>query len=442
MSLDVKVVNLSIGTAGTPLAITGVGFQPKAVIFISSGRTSGTDGGAGADSRTMFGFAAATTGGGGTKQRCSATIDLDGVTSFSHSSANRSDACIAALTTAGAVDGLASLGSFDADGFTLNRDNPFSVDIRVTAICYGGADITNIEIGTHNTPTAGTEPFTEDITAGFTCTDDDAIGFLIGCRGPADNGTANDSDISIGAFTSPTSQFALMSGANNANASVTQVIRHLGDTQCYVGCNAAVTSLIRRAQLDSWITNGFRLQWNEIFTQSSVVYWMVIKGGQWKVLSGTTATSLTTVSVAGTGFTVKGGMVFSHISTEQTADAVQSGGNLSLGCFDGPASRACHATLNSDNVATSEVAHRVEHDEVYANISSSGGILGLMDVQSLDGDGVTFVMDDADPSGSFFVAVMVGETGGGGGGGGGGSGPVKPNRISIPRQAALESAIV
>lgn len=413
--------------------MTGLSFQPKAIRFISCGHTAG--GGGGGNGMVMMGMAAATTGGGGTKQRCSVTLDQDGITSFNHRSANRSDACIVALTTGGAVDGQAALTTFNADGFTVNRSNAFSVDIRVMAICYGGTDITDIEIGTYNTPIAGTPPFTEDITTGFTCVDNEAIGFLMSCRGPADNGGAVDSDLALGAFTSPSSQYAYCGGANDANASVTQCIKHLDTTQCYAGVNAAVTSLIRRAQFTSWITNGFRLQWNEIFTQSAVVYWMVIKGGKWKILSGTTATTATTVSVAGTGFTVVGGVVLSHLTGQNSVDAVSAGDQMSIGGFSGPTNRACHSHLNEDNVATSSVAQRVEHAEVYAQINNAGTVVGLMDVQSLESDGVTFVMDDPDPAGNFFVVECVGETIVSGGG----SGPVKPNRIVVPREAVHRS---
>lgn len=428
MSLQMKVVVFNIGTGivASTVGVTGAGFAPKAVLFFASGRTEAVDTGGAATSNRLIGFAAATTEGGGLKQSGVGSRDADAITAaagFQHDFMQRIDSSVLALLNTGTLDGQAHVTSFDADGCTLTIDNQFAISQRVVALFIGGTDITNIEIGAFSSPGSGTPPFTADVTTGFTCTDDQAVLFMVGGRSSADNDNDTDSTMSFGMATSPTNQCSWTASADDAHPTTTAVNRHLQTgALCYANWNATANSLVRRAGLNAWITNGFQLLWKSMNAVVSRIYWLVIKGGRWKLAEGTTATSLTTVPVTGVGFPPVGGIVLSASlaadsgtgSTSFTANDVWS-----IGAFTGAANRACVALYNLSGSGTSAVGTRVEHDETYAQIDNTGALLGLMDVQSMDSDGVTFVMDDADPAGSLFAVLFGGSAGGAVGVGGG-----------------------
>jgi hypothetical protein len=428
MSLSIKDVEFNIGTGviGTDVVVSGVGFQPKAILFFAMGRTEGTDAGAGGTTNRMVGWAAATTEGGGTKQHVVCTRADDGVAADTsdarHFIAN--NACVLAMASGGTLDGNASLQSFNADGFTLNIDNQFSIDQRVLALCLGGSDITDIEAGAFSTPTSGTTPFTQDVTTGFTCVNNEAVVFFLGGQNNVENDASNDSTLSFGAATAPTSRFAFTGSRDDAHAGTTLAISSLSNQLCHAIINGGHSSISRRLDFDSWITNGFRITVEQLMGSAARVFWLAIKGGKWKVIEGLTQTGLTTTVLTGAGFAPLGGLVVGDPAAEHdgSSGSMANLDRVSLGVFTSASSRRCVAHYDDHGVATSQAATRIEHDEVLAHIANEGGAVALMDVQSLDSDGVTLVMDDADIAQNYFVALLAGNAGGGGGGGGSGKG--------------------
>jgi hypothetical protein len=60
-------------------------------------------------------------------------------------------------------------------------------------------------------------------------------------------------------------------------------------------------------------------------------------------------------------------------------------------------------------VADADVFLASEYDAVYIDIDpTSSSVVGLMDVKSIDTDGFTCIMDDADPSGKFVWYLALG----------------------------------
>ncbi len=434
MSLSAKYLAFNIGIGTTPVVVAGVGFQPKAVLFFAIGRTDAVDAGGRADPNRMAGFAAATTQGGGTKQSavCTRTQDAlaTGVADSGHSI--RSDACVVAVTATGTIDGRASLASFNADGITLNIDDQFTVNQRVLALFLGGSDLVNIEMGAFNSPTTGVLPFAQDVTTGFTCADNEGVLFVLGGKNNADNNNGADSSFSFGAATAPgSSQFSLHGATDDQHATTTLGIRRLRRSAVYASPSGTIASIVRQANLNAWITNGFRLEWNDISSIDARLYWLVIKGARWKVLSGLTATSLAAIPLTGALCTPVAGLVASvHAAGEHSgsSSSFESGDHCSIGAFSGLTARGAVAQHVAHGVATSVTSTRVEHDAVMAQIDSAGAVTGLMDLQSLDADGVTFVMDDADPAQAYFATLLVGNPSGVGGGAGGGLAPRRRRR--------------
>lgn len=420
MTLLAKAVAKNIGTGlvGSTVLVTGVGFQPKAVFAFASRRTENVDA-QGQQTNTRSWGMGGDKGGGVIGQHVNCSYSGHGVV---HPSAvdneeqrTHSDNLIMVPTSTGNIDGAAALTSFNADGCLLTITNAFPSDIRVIFWFVGGTDILDVAVGTFIGPFTGTTPFNTDVTGlGFTPVTGQAIGFLLGSTSFADNDNSIDSDLAFGAFVRATEQAVLMSGSNDKPATLSQSISVCHDLECLVSPNTSLANTNRRAQFVSWIADGFRLQYNEVSIEDVVTQYMVINGGNWAIRPFSTATSLADVPITGVGIgTPAGGMVFSHMKAETGQDAISSDQADSVGVFDSPSSRYAVAEFQKDNLATTAVATAIQHDEVYINIDENGTILGLMDIKTIDADGVTFTMDDADPSICFGWTVLVGSSGGG-----------------------------
>lgn len=136
---------------------------------------------------------------------------------------------------------------------------------------------------------------------------------------------------------------------------------------------------------------------------------MCIKGGNWLIGDGLTQTdTVTDIVETGFGFAPTGAMFVSHCNTKSTADTAQNHASLSIGAMDSASSRGAQAAYMENGTADSECTTAVEHDAVYINISNADAVQGLMDVKSVDSDGFTLIMDDADPSQNYFWYVAAG----------------------------------
>ena len=128
-----KLVVFDLPTSTGNLAVTGVGFQPKALILY--GCNALADGW----SNTVPGvFVGAVDEAGGQWATASVTDDgtQDGACILNEST------CLQIFSNAaGAIDAVASFVSFDSDGFTIDVTNaPASAGIKVGAIALGGLD--------------------------------------------------------------------------------------------------------------------------------------------------------------------------------------------------------------------------------------------------------------------------------------------------------------
>jgi hypothetical protein len=399
MALSAKVVTfLAVdGIVGTTQAITGVGFLPKAILFWYGGSNSAADQTtAGQDARCGFGYAASPTDRG-----CLAGFNADALATMDTNRATRGDCCIASCSTT-AVTGRWDLQSFDADGFTLvvDQDPPAGDNRRIIALCLGGDDITAVKGGSF-TKIAGTG--SQGVTGvGF----QPDMTFLFSAGNVAIPDTDVDLSFSFGFARSAAEQAVLHGYSQDAQAnSVTS--RYSRFDECLFVKSPSDNN--HRATFVSQDADGFTLNWLTGAEQIVNLY-LCIKGGGWKIGSSATATSLTTVATSGYGFAPKGVMVLSHLNTAQsTAGTPDNNLNWSVGAADSPTSRAAHSQNQDNGQATSDTWFGQELDEVYSNISGGAGVVGLMDLQSFDVDGATFVMDDADPTARVFGYIAFGD---------------------------------
>jgi hypothetical protein len=396
LSAKVGAFNSSTAAAGNTVAVTGVGFTPKALILWWSGRTETTDAVGGFSHQRGWGFVASTT------QRCCTTSQSqDAQTSAVTDRHHRADACVSTLTTAGAQDGLLDLQSFDADGFTLIIDDAFAASIRIHYLALGGDDLTNAHVGSVETEAdAGAQAITG---VGF---QPDCVFFLSN----HDTGTTINVDTRMlfGAAVSPT-ELGVWAGGSNDAAATMQTVSYCNDAELMAMMTASTNDINDRASFTGMDSDGFTINWDENSGQLRWFYWLALKGGQYKIGSLTTQTDTTTDIVeTGFGFQPVGALFVSHCQAESTIDALQDHDAWSMGAFSSTSNRGAQGTLDQDNTADSTVAAAVEHDAVYVNISTADAVEGLMDIKSVDSDGFTCIMDDADPSAAFVWYVAFG----------------------------------
>lgn len=178
---------------------------------------------------------------------------------------------------------------------------------------------------------------------------------------------------------------------------------------------ANMSSVTSRADFVSFLSNGFRINWAESATARRV-HWVALKGGSYIVGNLLTQTdTVTDIAETGFGFQPSGALFVSHGQAESTSDTAQDHDRLSIGAFDSTSSRVAMGTLDEDNLGDSEVTTAHEFDEVYVSISTASAIQGLMDIKSVESDGLTMIMDDADPAQAFVWYMAVGAVAAAGG---------------------------
>lgn len=133
MAVSTKRGSFVANTSTGNQAISGLGFQPKLVLFLAVGRTA--VGEAQGDLKLCLGAAS---GSGAADQWAQARYVQDNVASSNCGQRSDSKCIIVPLGTT-TVDGEASLVSFDADGFTINWSDAPASAFLIEYIAFGGA---------------------------------------------------------------------------------------------------------------------------------------------------------------------------------------------------------------------------------------------------------------------------------------------------------------
>ena len=412
MALSVKVssFNTTTGAAGGTVSITDAGFQPSAVIFwcTKSTITGSTDEVVGSHLSTGIGFAVSSTARaavGMQSEDASASSDTDRF--------HDNTQCVSVRTITGAVDGSLDFSAFTANGFDLTIDDAFTASYHIHYIAFGGTDLTNVY----------TNSFPFPITTGnFDVTDPgfqpDVVFFVFPNDATAPPARVVNAAVSFGWAVSSTQQ-ALVGMCSVHNITEGDTANYGLSSECIAGmptsANPAAPS--SEATFVSFLSNGFRINVTDALTTASNCYYLCLKGGQWAAGESLTQTDTTTdIVVSGLAFQPVGGMVISHANVESTPNTVQTHNRASIGGFDSATSRGCQGHLDQDAVLDTVCTLIVEHDAVYASITTGEAIDALMDVKSVDAGGVTFIMDDADSAQNWFAWLMCGSAAGGGGG--------------------------
>lgn len=406
-----SIVVTGADAVGTIYTVSGLSFQPKALVFVSGTPNTAVDAGSATESaKRAVGFATSTT-----NRACVATRANDNAGTAVCTSGHTEGAVAMTLnaTTPG-VSAAVDLNSITSDGFTLIvDDNGDSWTIFWQA--WGGSDITNAEVVTTISEPAANGAVDYTLSGSF---QPDVV-FLAGTNATtSDSYAARDSAIYYGVATDTASAQQICLVANSDHGSNTM------DTDGWGGdgmCGGLVTdgggNLNATATLSAFNADGFELTWVRAVTNRKSIA-LAIKGGSWQAggmtIAGNSASA--TSSVSGLAFTPKGISLMSRMAVEQSGTTTSTEDRFGVGQGTSTTSRQSWGQQDTDNIGTSETRNRVEFDQVLCWPSSTGTLLTAHDISAMASDGFTLIVDTAGGVADEWIGYLTfGDTVVGGG---------------------------
>jgi hypothetical protein len=390
MTVKVGSFGTSTAAAGNNVVVSGLGFTPDLVLFFWSGLHFSTEGAS--DNGPGIGWATSASA-----RRAVGAAIRNAQDPYLSNRVQYDDACIAVTSALlGSVDGLLDLVSMDSDGFTLVIDNQFSLDFKIGYMAFKG--ITNVIMGTLTEPAATGNQATSGL--GF---QPDAVFFASISSAAALPTFASNAKLSFGAMTATHQYSTAVFDDDNTGGSVHA--NYLYDAECIaLGTDGDGTALNGRASRTSLDSDGFTVNWLER-AGSRKVFWLAVKGGNWALGDILSQTGTSNTAETGLGFGPQGVMFISHCNAKNAQDTPGVLWEWSVGAATGPTERAALASSHPNALGAANHKTSYNTTEIYTNFGPSSADLtvdGRMDLVSLDSDGFTFVMDDADPAQAFI----------------------------------------
>ncbi|HEX7162068.1 MAG TPA: hypothetical protein VF223_12635, partial [Trebonia sp.] len=394
MALLTKVGTFAKPTSDGAQSITGVGFQPKALLLWSVGTS--------ADStwrrhyHGMLGF-----GAGSSQGRLTAMSSEDGV---SPSDTNRKQSTdIASFITTAALfeeQGFADLVSFDADGFTLSWTGTTAAEFDLHYLAIGGdAVVAAADVAWRPRTTNGTET----VEFGF---EPDLV-LLMSSRQAINPEVTGSNFQAIGAVSSDGSQWSYAIAADDNTSAANTSRSQRTDAALYVhqtnGDHAFTLTL------NSFLPNGIRFN---VARGNSTLYYVMALGIQLAGSYSATVGSFTKASTTGTQAIT--GLGF------QPDALILGGWNDDAGAtFRDSVHRSFSLVTASDQVATfhhdvdganpTNVQSYREAGAAYIKGSTAGAasVVARASLESLDADGfvLNWAANDSAADRVLYVAL-------------------------------------
>jgi hypothetical protein len=339
MSLQVKSGSFSLNNAvGNQVVSWATGGNwpssatPKLVLFLATGQT--------ADGTAQHGIGMLGAAASSTQRWVLSQASDDAAAATNAGQSARTNACIVLLSNGTpTVQAVADFVSFGAEQFTINVTTaPGVTGIQIGYVAFGGADLTDVAVGSSTIPTAtGNQAITP---TGFTGKTPDCILTAVPYQ-PASPTESTHSHFGLGWATrlpSTAQGVASMMEADTSASIDTQ--RIFLTNMCVAGAEAAIAGHVR-GSLGSWDANGFTVNWADAAAAANNIWlYVAIKGGGWQCFADTEATTNTGKVTAVSGFgtnSPKGLLTIGSNGTADTASTDTANGDclIALGASDG-----------------------------------------------------------------------------------------------------------
>ena len=386
MPLSVKCGSITVPTGTGNQGYTGVGFQPKAILFW--GNRHSTDGAvvSAASFTPFFGMAVSST----------SRVAITEADDFAGGANTADDAtkCVKHLSGA-TTDFAADFVSFDSDGFTLNWTTGNATAYVVNYFALGGSQLTDVFIKQVTSATATGNQASTGV--GFR---PDAILFAGANDGALDA-------ISIGMAKSATARGTTTISFNGATSGLYQ-----RTSSCYASMNGSAVHT--EADFVSMDSDGFTLNWTTANATTHTVYALCLKGGNYFVGSFAQKTSTGNQGYTGVGFQPVG--IFHHARgfAAGTTPDTTFGMRWLMGAASGASERA--ATYYGSGADPVGELIRTKCYTVRAD-DATPTLLAAADLVSFDSDGFTLNYSTADAVAREVIYMAFGSAAEGGGGG-------------------------
>ena len=360
LSVDTGIVNANTGSATTTITVTA---QGKAIILFTTGQTAeGTD--SAANAMWSIGFS------DGTNHRCIswASDDNVGTTNCGRSYSATRSLEVLSNGTPTIVRGITGVAFTDATTTTLTWDGTPAAAYKVGYMQVGGSDITNVLVGSHTMANS-----TGDKTETGVGFQGDFGMFLFG--GATGAGTSTRANLSVGfacrvndSGTSRARQFGMSWGIDDG-ATMTANIDAVSYTNSsnflsYITDGAETIDVLAQFGTASeplgFASDGFRYNIsNASATNAQLLYYLIIKGGQWDVGTIDPASSLVVSSMT---FQPKGiAVANSHASATAT---VTTTATSSFGAASSTTTEASVGARQDDAVLNTAVYRVTQTDRI------------------------------------------------------------------------------
>lgn len=372
--------------------VDGLPFTAKAVRVYWMGLGSAVD----ANSETVHSRRGVGFGASTTNRRCMGSQDQDAAATSVCTSIYRTDAIAATVTSTPAVDGLLDINSITSGTLQFINDDAPPVDIAIFWEAWGSDDNAMFTEIVEVLEPAATGNVTYEV--GFT----PAVIMTAGIAGTgaAPSAARNDSNLSVGFATgsAPAENVVVVGSSDDASAAMDT------DGYCQTGqCLAAITTAggnpNATAQLVGWTDRGFTLNWISRAVNNRRYIVMAISGGQWQAgaytIDGNTLNATTVVS--GLAFKPIGVSLIGRMTAQDTIATSTANDRIGLGSGSSTSSRRTQGGLSENATASSvcEIDLTIQYDQVLAFPDTAGALLAAYDINSMNGDGFTIIVDVA-----------------------------------------------
>lgn len=375
-------------------AVTGVGFQPKVVIFLYTPLTAA---GTAAIGSQCVGWAVDST------HRASLWGGLnDNVAGGTNASrAYFTSRCLRIYTPAGASPTLLATADFvsmDADGFTVNWTTCDATQRLIGFLALGGTDLTNATTGTTTAPTTAT---TKAIT-GVGFRPDCILLFGHGSTGAPDDARQHDYSW-IGFATAASVGYSAGSAISNSSGSTADRVLKSGSVVANPG---AAPSILHDAALQSFDSDGFTLNFTTVDGFATQINYLAIKGARFATASIDQATSAGNQAITGVGYQPSAAVLLSVGAAVNAAS--EAGHNRTIGFAVSPSQRvSCWKGATSGaNPSVADTALSVSK----CFITYTQGTPTLVtdaDLVSFNADGFTINNTTVDATSRRIAALLI-----------------------------------